>query len=230
MDPQTLPDRERALYNAVKERYTVAFEPFRAREYQLHLLKLTDLEQILDGKDPLRDVSAFPFWVKLWEAAIVLSEFIAGLPCEQPTSVLELGAGLGAPGLTAAAAGYTVTLTDYEEMILDVERINAAASKLTNVRFALLDWLKPPEMERYDIILGAEILFREEFFEPLLGVLRKALKPDGVVYLAHDVRRRSVEPFLKMAEREYRIAVSQRKLKNLDQDKTILLTRLQPRH
>jgi SAM-dependent methyltransferase len=133
-------------------------------------------------------------------------------------------------GLTAAAAGYTVTLTDYEEMILDVERINAAASKLTNVRFALLDWLKPPEMERYDIILGAEILFREEFFEPLLGVLRKALKPDGVVYLAHDVRRRSVEPFLKMAEREYRIAVSQRKLKNLDQDKTILLTRLQPRH
>ncbi|MDR2550591.1 MAG: methyltransferase domain-containing protein [Desulfobulbus sp.] len=230
MDPQTLPESERALYHAIKARYSVAFEPLRIREHQLQLLKLTDLEQILDGKDPLKDVSAFPFWIKLWEAAIVLSEFIAGMPCEQETSVLELGAGLGAPGLAAAAAGYTVTLSDYEKMILDFERINAAASNLTNVRFSMLDWLNPPEMERYDIILGAEILFREEFFEPLLGILRKALKPEGVVYLAHDIKRRSLEPFLKMAEREYRIAASQRKLKSLEQDKIILLTRLQPRH
>jgi len=229
MDPQTLPEKERALYNAIKERYTVAFEPLRIRDYHLRLLKLVDLEQILDGKDPLRDVSAFPFWVKLWEAAIVLAEFIAGQPRERPATVLELGAGLGAPGLTAAAAGYTVTLSDYEEMILDFERVNAAASKLTDVRFALLDWLNPPAMERYDMILGAEILFREEFFAPLLDVLRKALKPDGVIYLAHDAKRRSLEPFLKMAEREYRIAASQRKLKSLEQDRTIILTRLQPR-
>ncbi|MCL1980653.1 MAG: protein N-lysine methyltransferase family protein [Proteobacteria bacterium] len=230
MDPQTLPASELALYNAIKTRYSVTFEPLRIREHLLHLLQFTDLEQVLDGKDPLKDVSAFPFWIKLWEAAIVLSEFIAGMPCEQPTSVLELGAGLGAPGLTAAAAGYTVTLSDYEEMILEVERINAAASRLTNMRFAMLDWRNPPEMERYDVILGAEILFREEFFEPLLGVLRKALKPGGVIYLAHDIKRRSLEPFLKMAEQEYRIAASQRKLKSLEQDKIILLTRLQPRH
>ncbi len=62
-------------------------------------------------------------------------------------------------------------------------------------------------MERYDVILGAEILFLgEEFFEPLLGVLRRALKPDGVVYLAHDAQRRSLQPFLKMAEKEYKIS------------------------
>jgi len=229
MDPQTLPDYERGLYNAVKDRYKVAFEPLKIKDHRLQLLKITDLEQILAGKDPLKDVSTFPFWIRLWEAAIVLSEFIAGLPCERETTVLELGAGLGAPGLTAAAAGFSVTLTDYEELILDFERINAAASKLENVRFALLDWLKPPEMERYDIIIGAEILFREEFFQPLLDVLRKALKPDGVVYLAHDIKRRSLEPFLKMAEQEYRIAASQRKLKSLEEDKIILLTRLQPR-
>jgi predicted nicotinamide N-methyase len=229
MDPQTLPAYERSLYNTVKDRYTVAFEPLKIREHNLQLLKITDLEQILAGKDPLKDVSSFPFWIRLWEAAIVLSEFIAGLPRDQETTLLELGAGLGAPGLTAAAAGFSVTLTDYEELILDFERINAAASKLDNVRFAMLDWLNPPEMEQYDVIIGAEILFREEFFQPLLDVLRKALKPDGVVYLAHDIKRRSLEPFLKMAEKEYRISASQRKLKSLDEDKIILLTRLQPR-
>lgn len=229
MDPKTLPAVEQALYNTVKERYKVAFEPLKIREHQLQLLKITDLEQILEGKDPLKDVSTFPFWIRLWEAAIVLSEFIAGLPRDKETTLLELGAGLGAPGLTAAAAGFQVTLTDYEELILDFERINAAASKLENVQFALLDWLDPPEMPQYDVIVGAEILFREEFFEPLLKVLRKALKPEGVVYLAHDIKRRSMEPFLKMAEKEYSISASRRKLKSLDEDKIILLTRLQPR-
>jgi predicted nicotinamide N-methyase len=229
MDPQTLPAFELTLYNTIKDRYKVAFEPLKIREYRLQLLKITDLEQVLDGKDPLKDVSTFPFWIRLWEAAIVLSEFVAGLPCNPGTSLLELGAGLGAPGLTAAAAGFQVTLTDYEELILDFERINAAASKLHNVQFAMLDWLDPPEMPQYDVIVGAEILFREEFFEPLLGVLRKALKPEGVVYLAHDIKRRSLEPFLKLAEKEYIISASRRKLKSLDEDKIILMTRLQPR-
>lgn len=229
MDPQTLPAHERQLYNAIKDRYTVAFEPLKIKEHKLQLLKITDLEQILEGKDPLKDVSTFPFWIRLWEAAIVLSEFVAGLPCEKGASLLELGAGLGAPGLTAAAAGFEVTLSDYEELILDFERINAAASHLNTVRFAMLDWLNPPEMEQYDIIIGAEILFREEFFQPLLNVLRRTLKPNGVVYLAHDVKRRSLEPFLKLAEKEYRISASQRKLKSLEEDKIILLTRLQPR-
>lgn len=229
MDPQTLPAHERQLYNAIKDRYTVAFEPLRIKEHKLQLLKITDLEQILEGKDPLKDVSTFPFWIRLWEAAIVLSEFVAGLPCEKGASMLELGAGLGAPGLTAAAAGFEVTLSDYEELILEFERINAAASHLDTVRFAMLDWLNPPEMEQYDVIIGAEILFREEFFQPLLNVLRRALKPNGVVYLAHDVKRRSLEPFLKLAEKEYRISASQRKLKSLEEDKIILLTRLQPR-
>ena len=63
----------------------------------------------------------------------------------------------------------------------------------------------------------------------VLGVLRRALKPDGVVYLAHDAQRRSLQPFLKMAEKEYKISASPRKLKSLEADKTILLTRLQPR-
>jgi len=229
MDPQTLPAFELTLYNNIKDRYKVAFEQLKIREHRLQLLKIIDLEQILDGKDPLKDVSTFPFWIRLWEAAIVLSEFIAGLPCNEETSLLELGAGLGAPGLTAAAAGFQVTLSDYEDLILDFERINAAASKLHNVQFAMLDWLDPPEMPRYDVIVGAEILFREEFFEPLLGVLRKALKPEGVVYLAHDIKRRSLEPFLKLAEKEYSISASRRRLKSLDEDKIIFMTRLQPR-
>ena len=61
MDPQTLPAEALALYTNIKARYTVAFEPLKVRDYHLHLLKITDLEQILGGRDPLKDVSTFPF-------------------------------------------------------------------------------------------------------------------------------------------------------------------------
>ncbi len=230
MDPQTLPAEAQELYHNIKEQYSLGFESLKlGQDINLHLLKITDLEQVLAGKDPLKNPSEFPFWIRLWEAAIVLSRFMVTLAPAPGTTVLELGAGLGAPGLTAAALGCSVTLSDYEEMILDFERVSAAASGLTNVRFDMLDWLNPPEMERYDIILGAEVLFREEFFEPLLGIMRHALKPDGVVYMAHDSKRKSVHPFLQKAEKEYTISASKRVLKSLDEDKEILLTRLTPR-
>ena len=230
MDPQTLPTEARIIYEQIKARYQVHFEPLTVREHRLNILRMSDLEQILDGKNPLKDVGAFPFWVKIWESSLVLAELLAGLPRAEETSLLELGAGLGVPGLVAAAAGMQVTLSDYEPHILDFERVNAAASSLQNVSFSMLDWKNPPaDMPRYDVLAGAEILFREEFFEPLLQVMRRALKPGGVVYLAHDVRRQSLHPFLKLAERDYVISASKRRLKSLEEDKTIILTRLKPR-
>lgn len=230
MDPQTLPVEAQELYQRIKKQYRVGFESLKLEEdLQLYLLKIIDIEQVLNGKDPLKNPSEFPFWIRLWEAAVVLSRFLVNLRPARGTTVLELGAGLGAPGLTAAALGCSVTLTDYEEIILDFGRVSAAASKLDQVQFSLLDWLDPPEMERYDIILGAEVLFRDEFFQPLLSVLRRSLKPDGVVYLAHDMKRKSVRPFLQLAEKEYAVSASKRVLKSLDQDKDILLTRLTPR-
>jgi len=230
MDPRTLPPETQQLYEKIRKHYKVGFESLKLdSDIFLYLLKITDLEQVLDGKDPLKNPSEFPFWIRLWEAAIVLSRFMVNLAPAPGTTVLELGAGLGAPGLAAAAMGSLVTLSDYEEMILDFERVSASASGLEQVQFQMLDWLQPPEMERYDIVLGAEILFREEFFEPLLGILRRVVKPDGVIYLAHDLKRKSVHPFLEMAEKEYRISASKRLLRSLEEDKEILLTRLTPR-
>ena len=55
MDPQTLPAEAQELYRRIKDRYTIGFESFRpADDLHLHLLKVTDLEQLLAGKDPLK--------------------------------------------------------------------------------------------------------------------------------------------------------------------------------
>jgi len=100
---------------------------------------------------------------------------------------------------------------------------------LDNVAFRLIDWHKPPELEPFDMIIGAEILFREEFFAPLLRIFRKYLKPDGEIYLAHDASRRSLPAFLKLAEGDFEIAISQRRFRKDDSEALIVLSRLRPK-
>lgn len=226
MDIRTLPDRERQIYNQIKGKYTLTFDKLKIGEHTLRLLKIADLEEILGDKDPFADVSQFPFWIKLWDAALLLSYVLTMIPERKGKTLLELGAGLGAPGLAAAASGFAVTISDYEEIIMDFQRVSAAASGLQDINFALLDWLNPPALPPFDVLAGAEILFREEFFEPLLRVFDSYLKPDGVIYLAHDSRRKSLPKFLKLAERDYTIAINKQTITKDGTDRTILINRL----
>ena len=123
-----------------------------------------------------------------------------------------------------SAACPEVNESDYS-----LSRIRAAASG-AQADCLLLDWKNPPEdLPRFDLLVGAEILFREEFFAPLLALMKRALKPEGVIYLAHDARRVSLRPFLKLAEPDFEIAVMPRRLKSLEKDAHVLLARLKPR-
>jgi predicted nicotinamide N-methyase len=226
MDITTLPEQEREIYNRIKARYKLTFDRLKVGNKTLRLLKIADIEELLAGKDPFANVSEFPFWVKLWEAAMVLSYVMSRLPEPTGKSVLELGAGLGAPGLAAAAAGFDVTISDYEDMIMDFQKVSAAASGLHNITFTHLDWLNPPDLAPFDILTGAEILFREEFFQPLLNVFHKYLKPDGFIYLAHDASRRSLPLFLDLAKKDFDITLAKQVIKKQGQTLTIIVNRL----
>ncbi len=226
MDIRTLPEEEREIYNRIRAKYKLTFDKLKVKDRTIRLLKVDDIEEFLDGKDPFADVSEFPFWVKLWEAAMVLSYALATLPNPKGQRLLELGAGLGAPGITAAACGFDVTLTDYEDIIMDFQKVSAAASGLSNVKIAHLDWLNPPELEPFDVLTAAEVLFREEFFEPLLDVFKRYLKPGGTIYLAHDARRKCLPLFMERAKKEYTIAGSKQTIHKDGQDITIIINRL----
>jgi predicted nicotinamide N-methyase len=231
MDPAQLPEKQYARLREIRKNYKVDFAPLRLRGKEIQLLQVTDLEPLLGGKDPFENVEDFPFWVKLWEAAMVLADLMLTTPpAKEGQTLLELGAGLGAPGLAAALAGYRVTLTDYEPHILDFQRVSAAATGLKGVECRMLDWLKPSTLPRFDTLIGAEILFREEFFAPLLNIFRALLADQGVIYLAHDARRKSLPKFLRLAEKEYEIATNARKMRSNDKELTIIVNRLTRRN
>lgn len=247
MDIRTLPEREREIYNRIRSEYTLTFDKLKIRDKVIRLLKIADLREFLSGKpefekflqgtltDPKEflltlqdtDVEGFPFWIRLWDSAVVLSYVLSSLPNSHGKSLLEVGAGLGAPGLAAASCGMDVTITDYEEMIVDFERVSAAASNLHNVKFAMLDWLDPPEMGQFDLLAGAEILFRDEFFQPLLNVFKKYLKPEGAIWLAHDASRKSLPKFLELAKKDFDIAINKQEMEKDGKKTVIIVNRLQ---
>ncbi len=211
----------------IRKRYTVGFDPFSVRGHEIQLLKILDLEQVLKGRDPFANVSEFPFWIRVWEAAMILADVAATLPAAPGHRLLELGAGLGAPGLIAAARGLNVTLSDFDELILDFQRVSAAASGLGTVSFSFIDWTKPPALAPFDTIIGAEIIFREDLLDPLLHVIDTLLAPGGTVYLAHDQGRKSLALFLDKAQKSYTIMGKKVELDSGDGKKTIILNRLQ---
>lgn len=223
-----LPAQAAKILRKIRKDYKVAFEPFRTREIEIQLLKVQDLECVLKGRDPFANVSEFPFWIKLWESAMVLADVAATLPPTAGPRLLELGAGLGAPGLVAAAKGFQVTLSDYEQRILDFQRVSAAASGL-KVDFRFIDWTKPPDLEPFDTIIGAEILFREDLLPPLLKLFDKLLKPGGSIFLSHDLRRKTLYTFLDMAQADYTIKAKKIELAAGDECSSVMLNCLHRR-
>ena len=227
MDIRTLPEEERQIYNRIRKDYKLTFDKLTVQDRAIRLLKVADIEEFLDGKDPFADVTEFPFWVKLWESAMILSQALTTLPEPSGKTMLEIGAGLGAPGITAGACGFDVTLSDYEDIIMDFQKVSVAASGLDNVNCIHLDWLDPPELEPFDYLVAAEVLFREEFFEPLLNVFEKYLKPGGAIFLAHDARRKCLPLFMEKAKKQYNIAGKKQVMRKDGQDVAIIINRLQ---
>ena len=95
MDIRTLPEREQELYNGLKEQFSVHFEPFEIKGKRIRLLRVSDLEELLERKDPFEDIESFPFWARVWESSIVLAHILAETPGSQNGRLLEIGSGFG---------------------------------------------------------------------------------------------------------------------------------------
>ena len=58
---------------------------------------------------------------------------------------MEVGCGLGLPGVAALARGLRVTFSDYDPAALEFAARNARLNQLENFCLLRLDWHAPPE-------------------------------------------------------------------------------------
>jgi predicted nicotinamide N-methyase len=129
-----------------------------------------------------------PYWVDLWPAARMLAKAVLREPWTDAGPALEIGCGLGLPGIAALGRGLRVIFSDYDATALHFAARNARLNGFDDFTTLQLDWRRPPEDLRVPIILASDLLYELRNVEPLVGVIKKVLLPGGVCLLTDQDR------------------------------------------
>lgn len=138
-----------------------------------------------------------PYGIALWPSAIALAHDLAARGATlRGLRILELGAGTGLPGIVAASYGAHVVQTDGNEQALELCALNGRSNGLADIEYRLADWTTWNDTQRYDMLLGADVLYAERQHPHLRRIFETNLAPGGRVLLADPFR----SPSLKLLE------------------------------
>ena len=151
-----------------------------------------DERRFLGGEESKR-----PYGIVLWPAAIALAHEVASQALDGKR-VLELGAGTGLPGIVAASFGARVVQVDRHEVALFMCRQNAERNGVS-IEQRTADFTEWTDAERYDVILGSDILYATSLHPHLRHILETNLTADGIALISDPFRASSL-PFLESME------------------------------
>jgi len=164
-------------------------------EMNVRLAQPVDPDKLFDDllqKDPTHpDVGdeRIPYWGELWPSALGLSEFLLRSPeLVEGKSVLEIGCGLGLPGIVAGKLGGNVTLTDYLAEPVDFASYNWSLNSDEGSSSFLLDWRHPLVDTKVDVLLASDLAYESRSFESLNASFKKLVNEDGVILLSEPNR------------------------------------------
>lgn len=125
-----------------------------------------------------------PYWAELWPAALMLSRALVQETWLPDWTALEIGCGVGLPGITALSLGMRVIFSDYDATALQFAARNAEANGFSRFETLLMDWRCPPPDLRVPLILAADVIYEERHLTPLVQLIQSALTSDGVCWLS----------------------------------------------
>ena len=102
-------------------------------------------------------------------------------------NVLDLGCGMGLSGTVVAALGARVLFADLEAPALLFAQLNSLPWS-SRVRTRRVDWRTDQLGERFDLIVGADILYERKQWDHLDPFWRAHLAPGGSVLLGEPGR------------------------------------------
>jgi predicted nicotinamide N-methyase len=129
-----------------------------------------------------------PYWTDLWPAARMLAKALLREKWQVGTPTLEVGCGLGLPGIAALAAGLQVTFSDYDATALRFAADNARANGFMDFKLLQLDWNRVPDGLRFPIVLVSDLLYEQRNVEPIVGLIATVLEPGGLCLLTDQDR------------------------------------------
>jgi len=190
-------------------------------EYHLrldgHAWTIAHSGAILSEEDEQRylgeDRSRAPYGLALWPASIALAHELVSRAAElRGRRILELGAGTGLPGIVAATYGARVVQTDRLEEALTIGRLNAERNGVRSIEHRLADWTAWTDTERYDLILGADVIYAPRLQPFLRTIFDTNLAPGGRLLLGDPYRSASIRMLEAMEQEGWAVRMTKWRL------------------
>ena len=128
-----------------------------------------------------------PYWAELWPSSQMLGKALVEQAAKQPwptgSTALEIGCGVGLPGIVALSLGLHVIFSDYDVTALEFAARNARANGFDDFETLPLDWRVPPEMQ-VPLLLAADVIYEERNIAPLIALIKAVLAPGGMCLLS----------------------------------------------
>jgi predicted nicotinamide N-methyase len=185
--------------------YDVIEKRIKISQHELTILAVRDTNKLFEQikVDEFNEDERLPYWAEIWPSSIALAEYL-WLKDIKDKKVLELGCGVGLVGIAAALCGADVLMTDYEEDALRFAKQNVQKNcnrdkSKGKIIVASLDWREPNLGDKYDLIVGSDLLYEKRNHKPILKLINEYINDNGEAVLT-DPNRSTLNSFLKSAE------------------------------
>ncbi|MBI9111514.1 methyltransferase [Maridesulfovibrio ferrireducens] len=188
----------------------IKFESVKIGGKELEIAQVVDMPAYLDSLiDKIRGGKKIelPLWAKIWPSSMVLGVYLLKFKPVEKATFLEVGAGGGICGLLAASRGYNVVLSDVDDDALLFCRLNAVRNNLDDkISVKKIDFCSDEMNEKFNYIIGSEVLYQENIQIPFYHFIEKHLsKDDGSETLLAMDKKRSGRLFFEEAQKNYRL-------------------------
>ena len=115
---------------------------------------------------------------KFWKSTYVLMDYLAEIPLDENSLVLELGCGWGLGGIYCAKKfGASVISLDADDNVFPYLDLHADINgvKLDTVQLNFED-ITAEQLEQFDVIIGADICFWDSLIEPISNIIDNAME------------------------------------------------------
>lgn len=207
-------EKYQALYRELSQKWPLTKEEhiLGAERFELWYIKEVDqlIEELMAKGEDHPDVKdeRLPYWADIWASSIGLGKFIMANKARiQGKKVLEIGCGIGFPGIVASRCGASVCMTDYLTDALQLAQLNWYSNTDVQGTFELMDWREPKSHLKADIILASDVAYEERAFLPLLEAFPTLVNGQGEIWIS-EPNRVWAKPFFKSLDKKGWLAES----------------------
>jgi predicted nicotinamide N-methyase len=171
-------------------------EDIRIGDRSYRIARVANVDQLfsrlLEKPDDHPDVTdeRIPYWAEVWPSAIGLATFLLQYP-EQVAGrqVLEIGCGLGLPGIVAGSLGARVLLSDYLAEALTLAGHNWRLNQYSDATTRQLDWRDLSSMPEADLVIASDVAYESRAFPDLEKLIRHYLSRRSTILLSEPQRQ-----------------------------------------